>query len=547
MYDIMIVDDEQIIREGLINAIAWNKYGYNITAQAENGKKALEIAKKVKPHMILTDIYMPVMDGIDFAKKIKEELPETVVIFLSGYDEFTYAQKAIEIGIFRYLTKPISEKELLMVLKEAEKDLEHHELEQAQINKLKQLIQESLPLLKERFLLNLVKGELHEKEITDKLEYLGITISADHFLCMVLSLDDYFSFIEKKSEDDTNLIKFAVQNITEEILSELHETFFTFVEKQNEIGILFGFASEKYSNYVSVLHPLLQKIQDSVKRYLGTTISVGIGRSCSSLTKLCISYKEAQNALEYKAAFGKNSIIYIGDIEPSEKYVFSLSATEKSNELTNAVRNGNVQDSLQIMDEILEAFKSENSLNKDHMHLFVIEIISKLVSLVLEFNGNVKEVYGEKITSLTLFHFDTIEDIRLGMQDLLTDTVHFISAKRKAFNKNFIEKAKEFIHQNYTMEGLNLNTIADSVHVSPGYLSQLFKQVVGESCIEYLCKVRMNQAKKLLKETNLKAYEIAYKVGFNDSHYFSTCFKKYVGVPPTHYRDMITKDIFEEE
>jgi two-component system response regulator YesN len=543
----MVVDDETIIREGLVNSIDWNKYGYNVVAQAENGKKALEIAQEVKPHIILTDIYMPILDGIEFAKGIKQVLPETVIIFLSGYNEFTYAQRAIELGVFRYLTKPIDEEELLLVLEEACKDLEHKELEQAQINKLKLLIQDSLPLLKERFFLSLVKGKFQETEIINKLKYLNIDIHADRFFCLIISLDDYFSLIEKQNEDDINLLKFAVQNMSEEILSELENSFFVFEEKPNEIGILFCYKNDTCPSYLSIIHPVLQKIQDSVRRYLDTTVSIGIGRSYDTMTKICMSYKEAEDALEYRTTFGKNSIIYIGDIEPPSKRTIPISAFEKLNGLMKAVKSGDTQLSFATLHEIFEILKSENTLTKDYMHLFMIEVINKFITIILEFNGDIREVYDHKFTPLTLLNIDTLEDIQSKLQELVNIAIEFIHSKRKTVNRNFIEKAKEFINNNYMIEGLNLSMIADSVHISPGYLSQLFKQIVGESCIEYLSKVRINQAKKLLKETNLKTYEIAYKVGYSDPQYFSTCFKKYVGVPPTDYRDMLTNDIFNDE
>ncbi|MCG8500827.1 MAG: response regulator transcription factor [Firmicutes bacterium] len=547
MHNIMIVDDENIIREGLINAIDWPKYGYHVVAEAENGKKALEIAKKVKPHIILTDIYMPIMDGIEFAAKIKQELPEAVIIFLSGYNEFTYAQKAIEIGIYRFLTKPIEQEELLVVLEEAAKDLEHKELEQTQIDKLKLLIHDSLPLLKERFFLSLVRGTLDQKEISRKLQYLNIDLRTDRFFCMIFSLDDYFKLIEKQNEADIHLLKFAIQNMGEELLADLGQPFFCFEDRRNEIGLLFCFHSSEASDYLLKIYRVLQKIQEAVRRYLETTISIGIGSTFDSLVKISESYREAEDALAYKTAFGKNSIIYIGDIQSSEKHTMSRVTFEKIRVLMKAVKGGNDSLASTAIEEIFDIFEQETNLKKDYIHLFAIEIFGKFTAIILELNGDFTEIYGHKLTPLVLLNFDTLEDIRLKLQELANRTIAFIHTKRKTVNRNFIEKAKEFINQHYGIEGLNLSTIADSVHVSPGYLSQLFKQVVGESCIEYLSKVRISQAKKLLKETNLKAYEIAYRVGYSDSQYFSTCFKKYVGVSPTDYRNMIANDIFEED
>ncbi|MCX8131216.1 MAG: response regulator transcription factor [Clostridia bacterium] len=543
MHSIMIVDDEKIIREGLIRFIDWEKYGFNIVADAENGKKAIEIAQKVKPEIILSDIYMPIMDGIEFAKEVRQCLPETVIIFLSGYNEFNYAQRAIELGVFRYLVKPIQESELLAVLGEACEELEHRELEKTQVQKLKMLIKDSLPLLKERFFLNLVRGKLKENEINNKLEYLNINLDADRFSCLIISLDDYISLAEKQNEDEINLIKFAVQNISGEVFSETEGLFFMFEEKPSELGVLACHNSRNQKKYMSNIYPSLQKIKDCVWRYFKTTISIGLGRSYKSLSEVSKSYREAESALEFRTAFGKNNVLFIGDINPADRYSPLSCSFEKLNELVKTIKGGDLELSCKHVDEVLDTLKSDQNFKKDHMQIFAIELLVKLEQIVLEFDGDVVDIYGEKFSPLMLMNYDTLEGVRLKLKELIESTLDFINSKRKAVNRNFIEKAKDFIDRNYALEDLNLGIIADNVYVSPGYLSQLFKQVVGESYIEYLTKVRINHAKRLLKETNLKAYEIAEKVGYTDSQYFSTCFKKVVGVSPTDYRDIISKDI----
>lgn len=539
----MIVDDEEIIKNGIINAVNWDEHGYTIVAQAGDGRRALEIAKETKPDIILTDIFMPIMDGLEFAKELKQCMPETVIIFLSGYNEFNYAQKAIELGVYRYLTKPVQEEELLEVLKEASKDLEHRELEKAQISKLKALIRDSLPLLKERFLLNLVKGNLKENEILSKLNYLNMNMQSSNFFCMVISLDDYFLFAEKSNEDDQNLYKFAVQNIAEEVLSKIQGHFATFEEKRNEIGVLFWF-DEQPASYLSVLYPVLQEIQNHIHSYLRTTISIGIGKMCSDLTQVPKSYSEAEESLEFRTVYGKNSILYIGDINPTGSYKTSVQIYRKQEELLKAVKSGSLENSTEMLNRIFESLRSESYIKSEQIHLFVIQILIELEQVVIEFDGDVNEIFGKKFAPLALLNFDTFEDIQVKVSEIIHKTVDFINSRRKLVNRNFIEKAKEFINGSFALEDLNLGSISEKVSVSPGYLSQLFKQVEGISCVEYITKIRINNAKRLLKETNLKTYEIAEKSGYVDPQYFSTCFKKIVGVSPTDYRDIIVKDIF---
>lgn len=547
MYDIMIVDDEEIIRKGIIQYIDWNRYGYNIVAEAVNGKQAFEIAKDLKPQVILTDIYMPVMDGIEFAQKIKEILPETIFIFLSGYNEFMYAQKAIEIGIFRYLIKPLKVEELLSVLKEVSMELENAELEKAEIKKFSKLIHESLPLLKERFFLSLIKGNCKESEVWSRLDYLNISIKAERFFCIIISLDDYLNLIEERKQEDVNIIKFAIQHIAKEILTSIEGTFFTFEDKPNEIGILFCYNETQLSSYLSTLFPLVQHIQEYMRKFFKTSISVGIGRSCKKISYVHKSYEEAEEALEYRTAFGKNSILYIEDIKPTSKVSLSSDVLKKVNELVKSVKSADLESAIKGADSLFDIMTKDYLLKRDDIHLFLIEAISKLIRIVMEFDGDAESVYGDRLIQLSILKFDIVEDMKEKLKSIIRGTINFISLKQKTANKNFIQKAKSFIDDNYCKEELSLSMVAESVHVSPAYLSQIFKHVMGESFIEYLTKVRINYGKKLLKETNLKTYEVAFQIGYSDAQYFSSCFKKIVGTSPTNYRNILSADLLDEE
>lgn len=542
MYRILIVDDEEIIRKGIINSIDWAKYDYEVVGEAVNGKDALEKALKERPDIILTDIYMPVMDGIEFSHEIKKHFPEIIIIFLTGYNEFTYAQQAIEIGVFRYITKPILQNELIQTLIDASDALEHKEMEKEHLKKLKKLLKESLPLFKERFLLNLVNSALTEKEIQNKLDYLSMDLKAQSYICVLLSIDDFTSLSQINSEADMNLMKFCIQNIAEEILTTDTYMVHTFEEKRSEIIILCCVKHFEEDNSILELHQRIQQLQESVRKYLKVTISAGIGRFYSKLPDVGKSYNEAKSALEYRMTFGKNSIIFIEDMEQNPGAVMPPIAISKVDDLILYTKGGNKTQTLAVLDEIFNYIKPEVALKKDSIYLLAIEIVNRLIRVILEFGDNLADVLGEKFSPFEVVGCDSLEDIYNEISAIINKIINFVQNKHNAVTRNSIEKAKEFIHQNYMNSELNLKSVAESVHISPGYFSQLFKQVTGKTCIEYLTKVRIDAAKKLLKETTLKAYEIADKVGFNDSQYFSTCFKKLIGVPPTEYRDIIRDD-----
>lgn len=542
MHKILVVDDEQIIRNGIISSIDWANYGYEVVDVAENGKEALEKALKTKPDIILTDIYMPVMDGIELAQEIKKHLPEVIIIFLTGYNEFTYAQQAIEIGIFRYITKPILQNELIQTLIDASEALEHKEMEKEHLKKLKGLLRESLPLFKERFFLNLVNSVFSAHEINNKLEYLGISLEADSYICLIISIDDFSILSQKNTEGDMNLIKFCIQNIAEEILTNENRTVYTFEEKRNEVGIICCIRNVDKGNVITELHQCIQLLQNSVRQYLKVSVSAGIGRTYTQLMDIGKSYSEAKMALEYRLAFGKNSIIFIEDLDQSYEATISPFAMQKINDLILYAKGGNKAQAQAILNEIFDFIKKEGNAKKDHIYLLSIEIVNRIIRIILEFGANLSEVLGQGFSPFKIMECDTLDDIHSDLANIFDITINFILSKHHSLTRSSITKAKEFILENYMDPELSLKIIAESVHISPGYFSQLFKQVTGETCIEYLTKVRIDSAKKLLKETTLKAYEIADQVGFKDSQYFSTCFKKLVGVSPTDYRDIIRDD-----
>ncbi|MBC8059440.1 MAG: response regulator [Clostridiaceae bacterium] len=540
MYNVMIVDDENILRQGLVKYLDWETLGFKIVAEAENGKDALVTALKVKPHIIFTDVYMPLMDGIEFADNIKKLLPETIVIILSGYNEFTYAQKAIEIGIFRYLIKPIKKDELLSVLKECIEELLHVQLEKEKLEKLKDVIKDNLLVLKERFFLNLVRGNYKENEISSKAEYLNLSLVANNYYCMIFSLDDYFNIVENKDEEEINLLKVAVQHITTELFIDIESSFFMFEAKSQEIGVIVCSNSQNPTS----LFPRFQHLQEEIRKYFKTTMSIGIGRSYTDICSCKTSYKEAGEALEYRTAFGKNSIIFIADIKSADKFVPSMDYYEAIKELVNLVKDCDKDLSIKNIESMFDNIIKDKVIKKEDINLLVVEIICKLSRVVMEFGGNSAEVYGDKFARMTILNFDIIQDIRFKLIEYINITIDFINSKRSAISRNFIEKTKQFIYDNYNLCELNLNLIAENVHISPAYLSQLFKQVSGESCVDFITKIRINEAKKLLKETTLKTYEVAEKVGYNDAQYFSTCFKKIIGTSPTGYKNMIHQDLF---
>jgi two-component system response regulator YesN len=350
----MIVDDEYIIREELVKCINWEKNGYKVVGEAKNGKEALKKAIEIKPHIIITDIYMPIMKGIELSKEVKKILPDIIIVFLSGYNEFEDARKALDIGIASYLTKPVDESKLFDILSKETQNLNTKKKEHEQYYKLKKIVNKNLSLLKERFFLNLIRGLYKENEISDTVNYFNInSITANSYLSMIVRIDDYFNIIDVKKTEEINIIKFGIQNLFLEELKNIKTKIYIFEDKRNELAILFCInKNNETDNFTDFSYPVIKKIQQKVFESFNTTISIGIGKEYVKLSDVHKSYSEAEYILDYKTTFGKNCILCIDKIKTFEKISPLFYNSIEINSLINAVKDIDLETSNKILDKI---------------------------------------------------------------------------------------------------------------------------------------------------------------------------------------------------
>jgi two-component system response regulator YesN len=499
----MIVDDEYIIREELVKCINWERNGYKVVGEAKNGKEALKKAIEIKPHIIITDIYMPIMKGIELSKEVKKILPDIIIVFLSGYNEFEDARKALDIGIASYLTKPVDESKLFDILSKETQNLNTKKKEHEQYYKLKKIVNKNLSLLKERFFLNLIRGLYKENEISDTVNYFNInSITANSYLSMIVRIDDYFNIIDVKKTEEINIIKFGIQNLFLEELKNIKTKIYIFEDKRNELAILFCInKNNETDNFTDFSYPVIKKIQQKVFESFNTTISIGIGKEYVKLSDVHKSYSEAEYILDYKTTFGKNCILSIDKIKTFENISPLFYNSIEINSLINAVKDIDLETSNKILEKIFTKIKNE-LLKKESIHIVLIDLISKFLKCILEKGGNIKEVYGEDFEQYKIFKCDTIDKIEIFIKEIMIKTIDFLSSKYNSKNKNIVSKTKEYIDNNYK-QNIKLETVARYLQINECYLSMLFKKISDESFIDYLTKIRLNHAKRYNGYRNL--------------------------------------------
>ncbi len=532
MYKILIVDDEELVRKAIVAKLDWAGIGFSEVEQAEDGEEALEIALKFKPHIVLTDIRMPFMDGLELAERLRTRLPQTKVIILSGHDEFEYAQEAIKAGVLDYILKPVHAAGLKELMEKAKLLLDHEFEEKEKLYKLKIQLHQSLPLLRDKFLISLVNNSVHERELEKKLEYLEIQFPYQSFIVCVSEIDNLNVLAENSSAEDTELLMFSFLNISSELIGSSGIVFNDFNSRQI---ILYNFPQEKEPSGIDNLYSILEAIRENFSKYFNVTITTGIGRVVGSPKDLHASYNDALHVLDYKIVMGKNRIYDIRDLGFRKQEMYY--PINSINELLSKIKLESVEAVSEYTEKFFGGLMDRKNITPDNIKIIMSELINGAQKIIMEMKDESKEhenidfgIYEE------IGKYKTLEEMKPVVFHYLAGINKTIHAARNSRNLHIINKAKQFIHNSYKQDDLSLNQIAALVSVSPGYLSILFRKETNQTFIEYLTLVRMEKAKELLKTSSLKSYEVAYNVGFSDPHYFSMSFKKYTGVTPSDYK-----------
>ena len=543
MYKLLIADDEDIIRKGIAESTTWEEFGFQLVGQAADGEEAWTFVTSNRPDLIISDIYMPRMNGIELAEKTKANYPETVIVFLSGYNDFNYARKSIELGIFRYLTKPVQVQELREILREVKSELEYKMGEADRQKKLMEQVQESLPLLREKLLRDLIKSRVEEDELGEALKFLDLKIVSGAFIVILISIDDYHELIKQHKGSEFYLLKLLLMNTLRERFAEEYCQSFVFESEDNEITVLYGFDPVRIRDVQGHLYSLIGNIQLTVKTQIHVSISASISDEAKLLMDLSECYVKAKSAMDYKIVAGKNSILHYNDIKRIDhgRIIFPLT---KEDELGRYIRSGDTEAALECARLAFEQIRKSRLIKRSHFYVVVSEMVNRVIRIALQPSDGYDGIFGKGYDPYAeIYTKETLEDMEAWFEEIVKKVAAYFSSKIRASTKSFIDKAREYISKNYMDEELSLHKIAENVFISPCYLSQVFNQVTGESIVDYIMGVRIEKAKELLRDKAKKSYEIAYEVGFKDAHYFSSCFKKIVGTAPSEYREYVDFDI----
>lgn len=540
MYKILIVDDEIIVRKGIKKKIDWSSLGFEVIGEASNGREALDIAEKNAPDVILTDIKMPIMDGIEMTKIINTRMPYIDVVILTGHEEFEYAKESIKLGVLDYILKPISSTELRKSLGRIKENLDKKVNNDKQIKKLKSQIMKSMPVLRDRFLNDLIFTSMTEDEIRYKKDFVGIKFEGQHYTVLVVEISDYKLITERKNEEYKQLLKFSLINSINEVLN-LYENTTVFIARYDYVTIILGgYKSECEIKNEIIL--LTEKIKQYVQKSIRVSVCVGVGHTYSALCKIRNSFKEALIALEYKFLLGKNSTIFVSDVQ-AEETTFFYYPKDIERSIITSIKLGSDREIRERLNDMFSSMTEQKNVTWAYIQVICNQLLTSVLTMVQEMGNYIDEIFGDHYNPyIDIVKYESIEDLKEWIESFFTKISSYITIKRDSRFKLIVDKAKAYIESNYQNSQISLNSVAQHVCISDCYFSVIFKKETRESFQDYLIKTRINKAKELFRTTDMKSYEIAYEVGYKDPHYFGVSFKKYVGVTPMEYKTMGKED-----
>jgi len=524
MYKVLLIDDEPIIRKGLKNTIPWESYGCAVCGEAADGIEGLDRIKELKPEIIITDIRMPGMNGLDMIENIHETLPGSKVIILTGYRDFEYAKKAIQVGAFDFLLKPSDLEAMGKSICRAVESLDFARRRQKVLDDMKRLVNQNMPVIREKVLYDIMQGLIVDpRELQERTRQFDLSL--DRFTIALVEVDRVQNAEEEPSGYNRQAYQYGIMNTFEEMLGS-EFTVISVGISQNQTAFIIHPQEEQ--DYLEKLEAQCNELQQMILSSFGVGISIALSSEGKGLAELHERFTEAKRAIAYKSYLGNNAIILFSDLEPFYKSQDHAQIEGVRKLLFDAIDTG----SKNLVEERMTAFctilEAEEGLDEADRKGSFADTIKALIVRNKDVNLDLKAILPDD--------GEPVETWEKALRDAAQKVVESIHQYNYKGFKLIMQKSIEYLHENYHQQIL-LKDVADHVYVSPYYVSRMFKKETGKTFTEFLNEIRINRAEELLKDPQFKTYEVAEMVGIPDPHYFSRLFKKITGVPPTAYRD----------
>jgi two-component system, response regulator YesN len=522
MYKVLLVDDEPMALEGLKYVVDWKKLGFSICGNCFNGKEAIEFIDKDEPDVIITDIKMPFMDGLDLIRYAKEQGKDNIkFIVVSGYCEFEYAKKAMQYDVRFYFQKPILQEEIYEIIVEAKKQLE----ETCRHRECSKMDQKALL---EGVLNNILWGS----DSKSAYEYLKTFWDEDSLLmdwnCIVVELEAPNGLDIKGEFKNTSL---EVKKVINEAIYDSSDTF---ILEQGSNTFIILVSLKKEESQKGKINFMAEKLYQSIDSVILSGFTIGIGENVVGINAVKHSYTTAVASLAYRFYKGLRCMVFYNEIK-EKTFNFQFNEFFMSNKVIEAVEELDNNKIKNIIDTTFEYFRN-HSIDPNIVKMFTSNMICKISNLTYQPKNKANRFIDNHTIREFKDHERTMEELKTYFQGLCIGYCDYLKKMRCDNSENNISRIDEFIKKNYK-RNITIQELAESVYLHPAYLGQLFVRKFGIGFNEYVHEMRIEEAKRLMKITNLKNHEIAEGLGYCNYNSFLHQFLKSTGMKPTEFRN----------
>lgn len=520
--NVMLVDNEVSIREGLMNCMDWHSKGFQIVAQARDGVEAMEYIPRVNPHIIISDVRMPIMDGILLAQNVYENYPQIKVIILTGYPDFEYAQKAINYRVVDFILKPTSIESITAAVEKAKRQIMEEQGHQDLYKSLKNTSMENLELSRSLFLHKLIhKENLSHLFIYNQMGELQMNLSGYYVLCVMVGATGNVA-----ENTDYRPVMEQVKTVLTDCFAGA-PVYFAVSDEQICYAVL---CVEESPNPVELCDQAINSLNETY------SFSISAGLSSYSHSPLAVrqATKEARQAQLFAEYSPDWRVVRFSQM-PAMKRDDLSEIIDNLKVLKAAIEHNNLSSTQDILKHIFTNIRQAKIPFSEIRNVYLF-----MYSFCMEFIFS-QDAEGylmdQGISAINqAIEDEDIENIEAAFTDFVQQIIHRTS-ENFGTPEQLIVTLKKYIEDHYSQD-ITLDFLAGKVYLSPSYLSKLFKRETGENISTFIQNVRIENAKRLLLSTNLKTYEVAELVGISDPVYFSRIFKKITGVKPKEFKSL---------
>lgn len=541
MFTVLIVDDEAIVCRGIKDSLETSGLPISQVFTAWNGYEALDYVRMEAVDLVLTDIQMDGMNGIELMESILSEKPDIPIVVISAHDEFEYAQHCIRLGARDYLIKPVLLTQLIQVVERALS--ERHE-------KYKRIAEESLmqkfslagmTSLRTYILNEAIAGSLvPSADDPFVIEQIGLQLTGPYFAVFVIELLWDRAGREGaaiRSFRDQNLLKYAALNIVEETIADWNAV--TFFGQGNRIMTILQFdesaAKQGRSECVTQLSLVAAAMANNIRQCLRMEVIIGISPMRQGLQELPECHRQAAEAVRWRGLYETQNVFYAEDFSKKDASI-RIPWQDKADRLVEWMKTGRKSEEIgeasrRFVSDIAPILETNESAAA-----IALSIAYRVYAMLLD----MKETIGDKFRELDPIVYFQIQssaiEIKNRLEEFLSEAAALIHSSMEDRDSVIVQQAVDYIRLAYRNKGLKIQDIADHVHLSPNYLSYLFKRIAGETVWEFVTALRMEESRHLLLSTSKKRYEIADEVGYESPEHFSRIFKRFYGESPNTVR-----------